>query len=54
MNKFEENLNHPIFCNNFSHRTKTKYALRKEIFIQKPLYQTNFSQYCTSYREPNL
>ena len=54
MNKCKQNLSHPVFCNIFTHRTKTKYALRNESFIQKPLYQTNFSQCCTSYREPNL
>ena len=46
----KQNLNPPIFRNIFTHRTKTKYALRNENFIQEPFYRTNFSQYCISYR----
>ena len=48
--KCKQNLNPPVFHNNFTHRTKTKYALRKEYSIQEPLCRTNFSQYCISYR----
>ena len=50
MYKCKQNLNPPVFCNIFTHRTKTKYALRNEYSIQEPLCQTNFSQYCISYR----
>ena len=53
MYKCKQNLN-PIFCNIFTHRAKTKYALRNENSIQEPLYQTNFSQYCISYLGPYL
>ena len=54
MYKCKQNLNSPVFRNIFSHRTKTKYALRNEYSIQEPLCQTNFSQYCISYRGPYL
>ena len=54
MYKFKQNLNYPIFHNIFTHRTKTKYALRNENSIQEPLCRTNFSQYCISYRGPYL
>ena len=50
----KQNLNPPVFRNIFAHRTKTKYALRNENFIQEPLYRTNFSQYCISYSGPYL
>ena len=43
MYKRKQNLNPPVFRNIFTHRTKTKYALRNENSIQEPLYQTNFS-----------
>ena len=52
MHKCKENLNSPVFCNIFSHRTKTKYALRNENSFQEPLCRTNFTQYCISYRGP--
>ena len=54
MYKCKQNLNPPVFCNIFTHRTKTKYALRNENSIQEPLCRTNFSQYCISYRGPYL
>ena len=50
----KQNLNPPVFRNISAHRTKTKYALRNENFIQEPLYRTNFSQYCISYSGPYL
>ena len=50
MYKCKQNLNPPVFLNIFTHRTKTKYALRNENSIQEPLCRTNFSQYCISYR----
>ena len=50
MYKCKQDLNPPIFRNIFTHRTKTKYALRNENSIQEPLCRTNFSQYCISYR----
>ena len=50
MYKFKSNLNPPIFRNIFTHRAKTKYALRNENSIQEPLCRTNFSQYYISYR----
>ena len=50
----KQNLNPPVFRNIFTHRTKTKYALRNEYSIQEPLCRTNFSQYCISYRGPYL
>ena len=37
MYKCKQNLNPPVFRNIFTHRTKTKYALRNENSIQKPL-----------------
>ena len=40
MYKYKQNLNLPVFCNIFTHRTKTKYALRNENSIQEPLYRT--------------
>ena len=49
MCKRKQNLNPPVFRNIFTHRTKTKYALRNEYSIQEPLCQTNFRQYCISY-----
>ena len=52
--KCRQNLNPPVFRNIFTHKTKTKYALRNENSIQEPLCRTNFSQYCISYRGPNL
>ena len=52
MYKCKQNLNPPVFRNNFTHRTKTKYALRNKNSIQEPLGRTNFSQYCISYRGP--
>ena len=54
MYKCKQNLNPPVFRNIFTHRTKTKYALRNEYSIQKPLCRTNFSQHCISYRRPYL
>ena len=54
MYKCKQNLNPPVFRNNFTLRTKTKYALRNENSIQEPLCRTNFSQYCISFRGPNL
>ena len=54
MYKCKQNLNPPVFRNIFTHRTKTKYALRNEISIQEPLCRTNFSQYCISYLGPYL
>ena len=52
--KCKQNLNPAVFHNIFTHRTKTKYALRNENSIQEPLCRTNFSQYCISYRGPYL
>ena len=52
MYKCKQSSNLPIFCNIFTHRTKTKYVLRIEYSIQEPLCRTNFSQYCISYRRP--
>ena len=54
MYKCKQNLNPPVFRNIFTHRTKTKYALRNESSIHEPLCRTNFSQHCISYRGPNL
>ena len=54
MYKCKQNLNPPVFRNFFTNRTKTKDALRNENSIQEPLCQTNFSQYCISYRGPYL
>ena len=54
MYKCKQKLNPPVFRNTFTHRTKTKYALRNEYSIQESLCHTNFSQYCISYREPYL
>ena len=48
MCKCKQNLNPAVFHNIFTHRTKTKYALRNENSIQEPLGRTNFSQYCIS------
>ena len=50
MYKCKQNLNPPVFRNIFTHRTKTKYALRNEYSIQEPLCRLDFSQYCISYR----
>ena len=52
--KCKQNLDPPVFCNIFTHTTKTKYALRNEYSIEEPLCQTNFSQYFISYRRPYL
>ena len=52
MYKCNQNLNPLAFRNIFTHRTKTKYALRNEYSIQEPLCGTNFSQYCISYCGP--
>ena len=41
--KFKQNLDLPVFPNNFTHKTKTKYSLRNS--VQKPLCQTNFSRH---------
>ena len=49
-----KNLNPPVFCNIFPHRTRTKYALQNEHSIQEPLCRINFIQYCISYRESYL
>ena len=54
MYKCKQDLNPTVFRNIFTHRTKTKYARRNENSIQEPLCQTNFSQYCISYRGPYL
>ena len=54
MYKCKQNFNLPVFCNIFTHRTKTKYALRNENSIQEPLCRTNFNQYCISYYGPYL
>ena len=54
MYKCKQNLNPPVFRNIFTHRTKTKYALRNKYSILEPLCRTNFSQYCISYRGPYL
>ena len=55
MYKCKQNLNSSVFHNIFTRRTKTKYALlQNENSIQEPLCRTNFSQYCISYRGPNL
>ena len=54
MYKCKQNLNPPVFHNIFTHRTKTKYALRNEYSIQEPLCRTNFNQYCISYAGPYL
>ena len=54
MYKCKQKLNPPVFRNIFTHRTKSKYALRNEYSIQEPLCRTNFSQYCISYRGPYL
>ena len=48
MYKCKQNLNPPVFRNIFTHRTKTKYALRNENSNQEPLCRTDFSQYCIS------
>ena len=37
MYKCEQNLNPPIVCNIFTHRTKTKCALRNKSSIEEPL-----------------
>ena len=54
MYKCKQNSNPPVFRNIFTHRTKTKYALRNKKSIQEPPCRTNFGQYCISYRGPNL
>ena len=54
MYKCKQNLSLPVFCNIFTHKTKTKCSLRNENPVQEPLCRTNFSQYSISYREPNL
>ena len=54
MYKCKQSLDPPVFRNIFIHRTKTKYALRNENSNQEPLCRTDFSQYCISYRGPNL
>ena len=54
MYKCKQNLNPPVFCNIFTHRTKTKYALQNEYSIQEPLCRTYFSKYWISYRGPYL
>ena len=54
MYKCKQNLNPPVFHNIFTRRAKFKYALQNENSIQEPLCRTNFSQYCISYRGPNL
>ena len=41
--KFKQNLDLPVFPNNFTHKTKTKYSLRNS--VQKPLCQKNFSRH---------
>ena len=48
MYKCKPNLNPPVFCNIFTHRTKIKYALQSENSIQELLCRTDFSQYCIS------
>ena len=53
MYKCKQNLN-PVFHNIFTHKTKTNYPLRNQNSIQEPLCRTNFSQYCISYRGPNI
>ena len=45
MYKCKQNLNPPVFRNIFTHRIN---------FVQEPLCQTDFSQYCISHCEPNL
>ena len=45
MYKCKQNLNPPVFCGIFTHRTKTKYALQNENSIQEILCRINFSQY---------
>ena len=54
MYKCKQNLNPPVLCNIFTHRTKTKYALGNENSIQEPQCRTNFSSYFISYRGPYL
>ena len=55
MYKCKQNLNSFLFRNIFTRRARTKYALlQNERSIQEPLWQTNFSQYCISYRGPIL
>ena len=54
MYKCKQNLNPPVFCGIFTHRTKTKYALQNENSIQEILCRINFSQYWISYHGPNL
>ena len=54
MYKCKQNLNAPVFRNIFTHRTKTKYALRNKYSIQEPPCRTNFSQCCISYLGPYL
>ena len=39
----KQNLNPPVFCIIFTHRTKTIYALRNENSMKEPLYQIYFS-----------
>ena len=53
MYKYKKNSNPPVFPNIFTHRAKTKYVLRNENSIHKPLCQTNFRHYCISYHGPN-
>ena len=54
MYKCKQNLNLPVPRNIFTHRKKTKCALRNENSIQEPLCRTNFCRYCISYRGPYL
>ena len=46
-----QNSNPPVFRNIFTHRTKTKYALRNENSFQEPLCRT---QYYNSHSGPNV
>ena len=54
MYKCKQDLNPPVFRKIFTHRTKTKYALRYKYSIQEPLCRTNFCQYCISCRGPHI
>ena len=40
--KYKQNLNPPVFRNSFTHRAKTKHALRNENSIQETICRKNF------------
>ena len=52
--KCKQNLHPSVFCDIFTHRTKTKYVLQNQDSTQEPLCRTNSTQCYISYHGPNL